>query len=372
MSTAVQPEQDETMESVTPDAGATMEGGDHPLTPSGATGADPITPSEPTDGEDGTPPEGDPTQPAGDLDAEGRPTAKAPPAPKPTPFEARVMGTKYAAQQLKLDGAVVRSDGTVEVPATSAPRLSQLIAKGRMYEEHVPQQIHELREQVRQSQSQFVEDAERGKALYEFFGGLVGQGEQAIYDFLTDWASNKPRLDGQVERMLAKAEREHAMRAAPSAGPMNLPSELIEQQAQDAAWQETMKAIPQHKGLSVGAAQDIAEKLWRNKALYIAVADRDYPEYGVVRGQPVFNTRRWNEDFAERADLVTKAAVQVAKAAKVAPKVSQAAAGNQAVVSGSAGKAPPPPPKGAASAKGKAAPQSAEEYQKYMRAKYNL
>lgn len=371
MSAATLPEQDETMDSVTPVDGATMEGGDNPLTPSDATLTDPSTPSEPTDG-DGAPSAEDLTDEDGAAESEGEPKAKAAPVPKPIPFEARVMGTKYAAEALKLDGAVVRADGTVEVPATSAPRLSQLIAKGRMYEEHVPQQIHELREQVRQSQGQFAEESERGKALFEFFGGLVNQGEQAIYDFLTDWASNKPRLDGQVERMLAKAEREHAQRAAPSAGPMNLSSGLIEQQAQDAAWQETMKAIPKHKGLSVTAAQDIAEKLWERRELYIAVADRDYPEYQVVRGQPVFNTRRWNEDFQDRAELVTRGAAQVAKAAKVAPKVSQAAAGNHAVVSGSAGKAPPPPPKGAASAKGKGGPQTEAEYRAHMRAKYGL
>jgi hypothetical protein len=223
-------------------------------------------------------------------------------------------------------------------------------------------------------EARYNEDAARGAAIYQMFADLASKSEQEIYDFVLDFKQQKPLLDAQVERALAKAELEAVQRSrsADVGGVGNLPPEIIEQQAQEAAWQATLGVLPKHKGLTQQQAFDIAEKLWRRKGTYLAVADRDYPEHGVVRGQPVFKTAQWVEDFTERAELETRAARQVAQAAKVAPKVSAAAAGNAAVVSGGKPKGPPPPPGAAASATGSAKPKTKDEYDAYMRSKYGI
>lgn len=318
----------------------------------------------------------DPDTPSADEDAEGEGGDEAAPAPKPvvvkpTPYLARVLGQQYEAEALGLKGAQARPDGVVEFPPETQARLSQLLSKGRMYEERVPQQLHEARQEAQRARAEFNEDAERGRALFEFFSGIATRSEQEIYDFVMDFKNNKPLLDAKVERALAQAQWQAAQRGQMAQqGAYNLPPEVIEAQAQDAAWQRVQAVRSKVKGLTDEQAFDVASKLWRNKALYLGIADRDYPEAGVVRGQPVFNVAKWDEDFADRAQDYVRGAQTLAQAAKVKPKVQAAAAGNAAVLGKSGGKAPPPPPGGAASV-GKAQGKETEaQYKARMKRQY--
>ena len=355
------PAVDDVIESSTPEVESS---------PSPVADADPHTPdaSPPASSDDDAPP----ALPSDLSEAPEGTEPPPPPPPDPVPYEPRVMGTKYAAEQLGLTGAKVRHDGTIEFPADTMPRLNQLISKGRMYEETVPKQLHEARQAALAATHTFNEDAERGKAIHQFFSALATKSEQEIYDFVMDFRQQKPLLDAQVERALAQAERAALMRqtSAPT-GPANLPPELIEQQAADAAWQASAQLRSEIKGLSQQDASDIADRLWRNRQLYITLADRDYPEYNVVQGQPVFNTARWAQDFEEQAQLVTRAAQTVQQAVKAAPKVQQAALQNAKAVGQTSKKAPPPPPGGATSA-GSAprSPRSKKEYEELMQKKY--
>ena len=288
---------------------------------------------------------------------------------KPTPYLAKVLGQQYEAEALGLTGAQVRSDGTVEVPPAAAARLSQLISKGRMYEERVPQQLHEAREEARQARTAFNEDAARGAEVFQMFAQLGGMSEQDIYDWAMDFKGNQPLLQARIE--LAMSKQQHAQRTQPDAGAYNLPPDVIEAQAQDAAMQRTMAIRTKIKGLTEDQSLEVANKLWRNRGLYVGIADRDYPEAGVVRGQPVFNAGKWDEDFEDRAGDMVRGAQQLAHAAKVKPKVASAAAGNAAVLNGNGAKGPPPPPGGAASTTKKSTDEETEpQYHARMRRQY--
>lgn len=354
------------VEDVTPDDGADAAVEESTIPQDAAPEAEPDTPPLDTDLDV-------PDDPEAEGSAETPPEPE--PEPKPTPYTARVLGTQYEAKDLGLAGAVVRPDGTVEVPADSSMRLAQLVSRGRLYEQHVPRQLHEAREEVRRAKAEMSEKAQRGEALFDFFDKLRQQGEQAVYDFVTAWDVNQPKIDGYVAHELAKAERAaFASSNGTASGPgMNLPPEMIEAQAAEAAWTEAAALVPKHKGLTQSDAQDIAERLWRNRGLYLATADRDYPDLGIRRGQPVFLSQKWREDFSERAEERTASKRSLAQATRTAPKVQAAARRNAAAVQGKSGAAPPPPAKAPASAgdgtKGK---RTEAEYKARIRSRYGV
>lgn len=365
MSATMQTDVDETVEDVTTSADAGSDERQPLSTPNDADQQpDPDTPSDAAADPAG---EANPEQQAdGDL-AQSANTVPAVEEPKPTPFMAKVLGQQYEAKALGMEGAQVRPDGTVEIPpGRASERLSALLAKGRMYEERVPQQLHEAREQVRQVQATFNEDAERGRAIYEFFSQLATKSEQEIYDFVLDFKTQKPLLDTKVAVALEQQRLQAMRQAANPPAAYNLSPEHLEVQAQEAAWERSLAVMGKVKGLTRDEAFEVAKKLWNNKMLYLGVADRDYPEFNVVRGQPVFNTAKWEEDFQDRAADIVRGRQAVAKAAKVVPKVQSAANGNAAVLAqanGKAtGKAPPPPPAGAASTKAAVGNETAEQY----------
>jgi len=244
-----------------------------------------------------------------------------------------------------------------------------LISKGRMYEERVPQQLHEAREEARQARTAFNEDAARGAEVFQMFAQLGGMSEQDIYDWAMDFKGNQPLLQARIE--LAMSRQQQTQRTQQDAGAYNLPPDVIEAQAQDAAMQRTMAIRTKIKGLTEDQSLEVANKLWRNRGLYVGIADRDYPEAGVVRGQPVFNAGKWDEDFEDRAGDMVRGAQQLAHAAKVKPKVASAAAGNAAVLNGNGAKGPPPPPGGAASTTKKSTDEETEpQYHARMRRQY--
>ncbi len=321
----------------------------------------------------------DATEP--ELDDDGNPVAPLPPPePEPTPWEVKVMGAKWEADKIGIKGAKLKADGTVVIPPEGRDRLSQLVSKGRMYEEKVPQQLHAERQRAIAAETAFNEQAERGTALYSFFSELADKSEQEIYDFLLDWNSKKPLLQAQTERAVAKAERdamERRMTAgyAPNAASENVGTDLIVQEASERAWNEAQQLAGKVKGLKADDALEIANALWADRqAWYIDVAQQDDPQSGIRRGQPVFRADRWRKDFLQHAELRTQASRTLTRAATVAPKLSAAAQTNAAAVRPAAASqtrnAPPPPPAGAASGRAgrPAAPKTKAEYDALERA----
>lgn len=280
--------------------------------------ADPQEAPGAVEGGDGTEEAGEDTNP----DTVGGETAPVVPDVEPEPYEVRALKQTFSADDLGLTGAKVRPDGVVEIPKEAYGRHQQLIGRGRSWETEYPKRMAEMEERVRQAQSQFDEDAERGKQLYKYFRDLANKSDQEIYDHVMEFKANLPLLRAQVERGLAEAERNRAI-ASPYSHEETMAR--VQNDANQAAWNHSLEVAKEFSGLTQKELSAIGLSLMeRRQAYYVYQAQSDQPSANIRRGQYVFDGNRWSEDLREsiEAHLLKKAKQAPAKvAAKPAPKI---------------------------------------------------
>lgn len=298
--------------------------------------ASPAQPTQPTPAAAPTRPSAAATPPAPSGASEtAQPAAAAPAAqveaqPSPEAPATKPWTPTADGQKLEIDGATVEADGSLRIPAASLAKLQQHLA----YRPHISRRFEQLQEQLRQSAPDKNEDVILARRLIREFAEANGKGEDGLWDFVQRLGTNLPAW-AALARAESLTHRIHT-------------TEQRDQSAQaEAAWQEMEPRVRAGLDGEIDAfLQDpaladlrplrdtIAEQFWNARDRYLAIADKDYPEHGLVRGQPFVRIRELRQALEER--------LAVARAARHGVTRDAADRRNAAVLAGPA-KVPPVP-----------------------------
>lgn len=338
------------------DGGPSDSDGDGPLRDP-ATGR--FAPKGPQDPAPDAPPAGDgsaaedpdaPADPPAEPDAAPTATDAAPPgAPAEQPFAFPHRGQMHA-----VEGAVVRPDGALVIPAASRQRVEMLLTRGREHEVGYPQREQQWRREVETLKQQ----ADARHAGVEAFSALFADGPDAETFLARALAfyENLPKLREEMTRAELEArdrriaELEGRAPAAPNGqAPNTGPTPEAIQQEVGATVREGLglarTAIPEFKDFTDAELQAIAPKLHQRAGLFIRVATADdEARYGAERaavGSLVFDEDAFVEELKLLAGPTIQAKRQAAAKAQADAARAEAAKRNGKVLTPT--KTPPVP-----------------------------
>lgn len=245
--------------------------------------------------------------------------APAVPALAPEPFAFTADGTKVA-----VTGATVAPDGTITMPRDTWNRVVQPhLADRRQWQ--LKEQSY--RQQIEERDPAQNAEVLRARAILGTLTALMDQGPEKMAEWLDDFERNRPILQAQAETAVLKAQYEAQQSRLTEVDQREFRNqqEPLMRQGLEREVQAQLAADPSLAGLLQGP---LVERLMRNMQQTFVVADRDYPEYGISRGEIALNLayiRSEVQDIAQltanaRATRQAQAAAQTANARTLNPQ----------------------------------------------------
>lgn len=303
-------------------------------------------------------------------DEHGRFTAKAkddaetaPPAPAPVtaetqapapdsqpdkPFTYRAMG-----QELPIEGAVLRHDGSLVVPPASLPAVQDLLARGQQFATQGRQQIAELTNKVKHLEEQATQptlNERRYEAAYKLLAQILDD-DATLAAIAVDperKALYLDRLNNVVERVAIDHER--SQRDRTSKVDESAQRESLETTA---VTQSLGQIVGMHAELTAEDKEHLGEWVKENRAALIREATQeDAQQWGVQVGERVVDNTRIMRHAQYIANLRKQA---IANATKVqdAARFNRAQQPNRPAQPRATSSAPAPAPSGKPAPTGK-------------------
>jgi len=280
------------------------------------------------------------TQPTAEKTAPVAPTAQpdaaqAQPQEQESPFAFRSLG-----QEVPIEGAVRRADGSLVVPAASLPTVQQLLARGHEFQTRGMAQQAQLQnelKQLKEQSSQPTLNERKYEAAYKHVAAALDD-QNLLARMATDpeyAALYLERLHNIVERV--GIEHERTQRERVSRVDETSQRDSLETQAVSGSLEQI---VGMHAELTAEDKQHLGEWVQENRAALIREATpEDAMQWGVQVGERVIDNTRIMKHAQYIANLRKQSNTQ-------ATKVQEAARFNKAQQP----KAPAPPAKKTASA----------------------
>jgi hypothetical protein len=179
--------------------------------------------------------------------------------------------------------------------------------------------------QIRQGQEVQSEKAARADALLAKVAEIDKGGPEAWAAWLDEFHQNRPILEAQIRAQLAES-RAQAFEAAEQERRAEAEAEALVPQLRQHL-DSTLKTYLARDEFKVLAseAERLLGALWEDHAARLFFeADRDYPEYGLARGQPAFRYDEFQR-LLEREAAVARQWSEKVKAVEAAAKRNAAA-----------------------------------------------
>jgi hypothetical protein len=308
-----------------------------------ATPADPATQPSPTAQPSAPAPTPEPGQPVAaaaspapsGAPSTAQPAAAAPAAQVPAQPSAESPVAKpwtptADGQRIEIEGATLNADGSLTVPAGGVPKLQSSLA----YRPNISKRFEELQTKLRERDPARNEDVILARELIRRVADANGKGEDALWSFLQDFPATLQRLalNARNESLTHQLQLRDSREQSAQAEQVWQEMEPIVRSGLESTVDE-MLAEPAFADLK-GIRDRLTAQFWRDRATYIAVADQDYPQHGLVRGQPYVMLPQLRRAIEGSLELVQGARQGM---------VRDAAAARNAAVLTPAGRVPPVP-----------------------------
>jgi hypothetical protein len=253
--------------------------------------------------DDAPPADAAPT-PAEQVPAETPPQGQVPPVPASPVVPPPTWSFKADGREVTVPGAKVTADGIL-IPKdawqrTVQPHLADRAAWNAQVQEFRRTEAG-LREQVEAVEKGQHPAIVRANAVTAKFTELMDKGPEAVAEWLDNFQQNRPILEANARAAAAEAEREQ-YKSRISQADQERQQAALEPQKRTAVEQQVtaLLASADYKDLGLDS-QRIVQRLLKDPRTYVT-ADRDYPEFGLRRGELAVDVARVQEEISDLAE----------------------------------------------------------------------
>lgn len=252
------------------------------------------------------PAEGEPSQ----EEAEGQASAEAqPPVPQQHPQQwkppegGQPFRFRADNREVEVPGALEYEHG-IYVPkeAWNGVVSRHLADRDTLYHQH-RQEVARLQQEVERRDPERHPEVIQSRVTLQKFRELMAQGPAAVAQWLDDFTVNAPLLEAQIELQTYK-EQLAARQQQSTQYEDEQAVQQIAEQLPGYVEQNITALISQTPELASlkGSEKKLVEQLWPYIGSLLWEADRDYPEYGVARGQIVPRKELFVQALKQEAD----------------------------------------------------------------------
>lgn len=259
-----------------------------------------------------------------------KPTADAPSAPTTT---ALAPWTPTAdGRRLEIPGAVVESNGDVRIPKASLQLAQRFLAFRPAWMEERARLIEAYESRDPANHPTVV----HGRMVVDQMVAAAKESPDALWDYCNGFLDNLPRLKAEAKAESAERENQRLRNRTDSID-RQAEQDQLEPMLETALTEEldSYLALPQLAGLAP-QREKLLKRFWEARAEIFARSDKDYPEHGLVKGQPFLRRDVLERELTFAAELLRD---QTATATAETQR-AEAARRNAAAL----GKEPAPPP----------------------------
>lgn len=262
--------------------------------------------------------------------AAAAPAAKDPAQPSAESPVAQPWTPTVDGQRIEIEGATQDADGGLHFTPAGVAKLQNYLA----YRPAVTRREQDLRQRLRAADPARNEDVILARQMIRSVTEAHGKGEDALWEYLQQFPTH-------LQRMALGARNESLTHQ------LHLRTETDQTAQAEQAWQEIEPVVRQGLEQTVdemladpafadlkGIRDQLAGQFWRDRSSFIAIADQDYPQHRLTKGQPYVMLPQLRRAIEGSLELVRGARHGM---------VRDAAAGRNAAVMAPGAKVPPVP-----------------------------